>query len=149
MLRLKVSAAPVLLLLAVMAASSHDHPGHRATNLGGLRTPSRQETHGKQMSVHPIQWVVRGRPGESHVRIGNMVGWCPDTGLVSRPRIEGVRQVSRPGAVILTAYLAQSNPPGCLDVEIRVEYVVHIRGGLRERPLYDGSRSPLERRWPR
>jgi hypothetical protein len=101
----------------------------------------------------PVQWQALDPPSETEVRIGNNVGWCPGFGPF--PRISGVRQVSTPKAVILTAYFVNPPPrskpgrPACPGVEALIERVVHIRGGLGDRPLYDGSQSPPKKRWPR
>src|SRR3954451_11783763 len=141
----KLYFAPVCVLLAMLAVWDHAHSAPS-------RTPTHQVRHGqKQAPVHPVQWVVLGRPGKSNVRIGNIVGWCPDRELASRPHIVGVRQVDRARSVSLTAYLAQKNQNSspCAGVETPVEYVVHIRHGLRGRPLYDGSQTPPLQRWPR
>lgn len=100
------------------------------------------------LPVHPIRWVVRKQLGRSAVRIGSTVAWCPDEKLRFRPHITGVKQVYRPRAVVLTAYLAQKHQPQCL-LATPVEYVVHIRHGIDGRILYDGSSSPPVRRWPK
>jgi hypothetical protein len=107
----------------------------------------------REQQGKPIQWRVMEPPTETTVTIGNDVGWCPGSHRV--PRISGVRQVDTANAVILTAYFAGRPPhpkPGmnsCAGVETRIFSVVHIRGGLDGRPLYDGSQSPPKKRWPR
>jgi hypothetical protein len=99
----------------------------------------------------PVQWHILEAPTESTVSIGSYVGYCRGAGRV--PRISGVRQIDRPKAVILIAYFA-GRPPhisgfnNCLGTLIGT--TVHIRGGLRDRPLYDGSQSPPKlKHWPR
>jgi hypothetical protein len=77
-----------------------------------------------------------------------MVGWCPDPGLNTRPRISGVKQIDRSRAVILEVYVAKEGVGHCDAVEAPVKALVHIRHGLRGRSLYDGSVSPSIRRWP-
>lgn len=143
-------AASLCAILVMLVGGSPSHAKHSTLRSPGSQTLADRgpdaDGHGP---IHPIQWVVLGQPSESWVRIGNMVGWCPDLGLESRPRISGVRQVDRAGRVMLTAYLTQRNPAGCAGVETLVETVVHIRHGLKGRPLYDGSRTPPVRRWPR
>lgn len=110
-----------------------------------------QHVPGRGQTGMPVQWHILEPPTESTVSIGSDVAYCPGSGRV--PRISGVKQINRPGAVILTAYFA-GRPPhfsgteACLGAQIGTR--VHIRGGLRGRPLYDGSQSPPKRkRWPR
>lgn len=98
---------------------------------------------------HPTHWFVLGRPTGNRVRIGRNVGWCPEKGKATRPRITGVKQADHRRAVVLTAFMARRRMGNCAAVEILVERVIHIRGGLRGRSLYDGSQSPPVRRWPR
>ena len=97
----------------------------------------------------PTPWIVLGQPKGSRVRIGRNVGWCPERGRATRPRITGVEQVDHRRSVVLTAFMARHRMGDCAGVEILIEHVVHIRGGLRGRSLYDGSQSPPVRRWPR
>jgi hypothetical protein len=97
----------------------------------------------------PRAWFVLGRPRGDRVRIGTNVEWCPEGGSATRPRITGVQQVDRRRSVVLTAFLARRSVGHCGAVEILVEHLVHIRGGLRGRSLFDGSQSPPARRWPR
>lgn len=102
----------------------------------------------------PIRWRVLGTPGPKRVRIGVTVGWCPEASR-PRPKIQRVRQVGRPNAVILTAFLihpAPKSPPGqpsCPGVELPLEYLVTFHNDRNGRPLYDGSVSPPQKRWPR
>lgn len=131
-------ALPTSLLLAVAAGAS------LARGVSG-NDPTLRDRLG---SATLVRWVVLGHPRRNAVRIGNNVGWCPDSGTASRPRITGVKQVERPDAVVLTAYLSHGSHRNCAGVEIRVEHTVHIRGGLRGRTLYDGSKSPPIQRWP-
>ncbi len=125
----------LLLTVAIGVSLAQGSSGNGSTLRGRL---------GGATAVH---WVVLGHPGRNGVRIGNNVGWCPDSGTASRPRITGVKQVDRPHTVVLTAYLSQRSHRNCAGVEILVEYTVHIRGGLRGRTLYDGSKSPPVQRW--
>ena len=128
--------------------------------LGGASAPSKSASSDRQLevsrpsaagknNVRPVQWVVWRRLGESTFRIGNRFGWCSNPQGTGAPRIVGVRQIDRPDRVTLTAYLASGNNSDCLGVEAQVERVVHIHGGLRGRPVFDGSQSPPVRRWPR
>lgn len=76
------------------------------------------------------------------------IGYCPDIPN-RRPRITGVREVDRPRAVILTAYLIHRPKPGCAEVATEAEKVVVLRQPIRGRALYDGKPSPPKKRWPR
>lgn len=100
-----------------------------------------------QRKPEPVQWKVLGTPNRTTVSIGNWVGWCPGSGPL--PKIKGVRQVDHPHFVTLTAFLINHPPKNCPGVETGADYLVHIRGGLRGRALYDGSQSPPKKRWPR
>jgi len=104
---------------------------------------------GQDNGARPTPWFVLGRPMGSRVRIGRNVAWCPESGKGTRPRITGVQQADHRHSVVLTAFMVRHPMGNCAAVEILVERVVHIRGGLRGRPLYDGSQSPSVRRWPK
>lgn len=135
-------------ILSVLGATDHgsgSQEGHSG-NRGGGSLGAKQ---GAKVPVHLMKWRVLERPGEGRVRIGNMVGWCPDLKLDTGPRIRGVKQIDRSRAVILKVYVAQTGTQHCGPVEAPVEVVVHIRHGLKGRALYDGSASPPIRRWPR
>jgi hypothetical protein len=135
-----------IILMAVAASVSAD--SHKTPS------DSRNEVHAlasrRGMShKRAVQWVVLGRPGKDSVRIGNNFAWCPDAGSAAAPRITGVQQTDRRYRVTLTVYLVSGDPSHCPGVEAAVERVVHIRGGLRGRALYDGSQQTPVRRWPR
>lgn len=128
--------------------------------LGVPLTAASHATYGKKIyqewnagrrvkEARPMTWHVLGRANGSRVRIGRNVEWCPESGSATRPRITGVKQVDRRHSVVLTAFIARRPVRNCGAVEILVERLVHIRGGLHGRPLYDGSKSPPVRRWPR
>jgi hypothetical protein len=152
MLGLRSYLRILLILLAGYPPSAAALHGQSRANT----TASPSAVQRSRVPVHPTSWVVLGFPDRNAVRIGKEVGWCPevnpatgDVKLATRPRITGVKQVSRRRAVILTAYLSQKKLGNCLGVITPVEYVVHIRNGLNGRALYDGSKSPPIRRWPR
>jgi hypothetical protein len=88
---------------------------------------------------------VLGRPHGSRITIGWEVEWCPNG--KPRARITGVKQVDKPKAVILTAYVIAPSA-NCL-VSRPLQRTVSIRGGLHGRVLLDGSSSPPKQRWPR
>lgn len=133
--------------LALAFLSGIGSPGggvspHRHQEVAHPSRPGRNE-------ARPVQWIVWGPIGENGFRIGNHLPWCPNAHGTNGPRIVGVHQIDRPKRVTLIAYLVSGKTEGCLGVEAQVEHVVHIRGGLRGRPLFDGSQSPPVRRWPR
>lgn len=132
----------VLAVLAGAGGSSKSASSNRQPEVGRPLAAGRK-------NVRSVQWVVWRRLGENTFRIGNMFGWCPNPQGRGAPRIVGVRQIDKPDRVTLMAYLTSGNNSDCLGVEAQVERVVHIRGGLRGRPLFDGSQSPPARRWPR
>lgn len=131
---------PAVGLTASLEAVSHLPYGEQAGH-GMVRSHKER--------ARPTPWVVLGRPRGNRVRIGRNVGWCPERGRATRPRITGVQQVNQRRSVVLTALMVQHRMGHCAAVESLVERLVHIRGGLRGRPLYDGSQSPPVRRWPR
>lgn len=140
----------VYAFLGLLGGGIHDvrqTPHHAAYGNGGAvrgktsRIPKSQ--------IYKIGWRVLGRPGGRTVRIGSIVGWCPDKAGKTRPHIAGVEQTDGSHAVTLTAYVQRVPLQHCLGVDTPVEHVVHIRHGLHGRALYDGSRSPPLRRWPR
>ena len=141
----KVYISTLAVSLSLLAGSTPRVIGAHLPSFATRQSPARHV----EGQVHASAWTVLGQPSEYVVRVGRMVRWCTDLGLASRPRISGLKQIDRTRAVILTAYLAQRNPSACPSVETPVEYVVHIRHGLRGRSLYDGSKSPPIRRWPR
>lgn len=140
----------LLALLAVLMGPTLHRFGDVAEPYGESRMVAETGLRGRHhIRVHSIQWVVRGIPSNTVVRIGSTVTWCPSpTDLAARPRIIGVHQVDRRNAVLLTAYVASEYQPRCL-VAVPVEHTVHVRGGLGGRPLYDGSKLPPIRRWPK
>jgi hypothetical protein len=115
-----------------------------ASEVGG--GPVREDGDAPAPKASPF--VVVGRPHGNRVTIGRSVEWCPINGEArGLPRFSGVKQVDTDKAVTLTAYLV-ARPANCL-VERFVRRTVRIRGGLGGRSLFDGSRSPPVRRWPR
>jgi hypothetical protein len=131
-------SALFMAVVASVSVASHGPPANsRPASSEGVR------------NKRTVQWVVLGHPRKGRVRIGNNFGWCPDTSRAAAPRIIGVKQTNRQDRVTLTAYLASGDTSHCVGVEAFVERVVHIRGGLRGRALFDGSQSPPVRRWPR
>ena len=113
------------------------------------RTAGSPPSHAVKAHVRPVQWIVLRRLGGGSFRIGNQFGWCANPEGSGAPKIVGVRQIDRPTRVMLISYLSSGDASHCLGVEAQVERVVHIRGGLRGRKLFDGSKSPPVQRWPR
>lgn len=151
-----LTCLPLTLLAVLGCGGSRDEKPNRSGESQGRQAQdekglapvhgSRSQT-GGQKGV-PVQWRVLEKPTGTRVTIGNDVGYC--TGSHRVPRISGVRQIDSSQAVTLTAYFAGRPPRGCkAGVETRISYVVHIRGGLNGRPLYDGSQSPPVKRWPK
>jgi hypothetical protein len=103
---------------------------------------------GEPLRGRPVQLRVLGVGGTRRVRIrSGTFGWCPDIPH-SYPRITGVREVDRPRAVVLTAYLVGGVRPGCAEVSVDVQKRLWLRQPRDGRPIYDGSQSPPVRRWP-
>jgi hypothetical protein len=97
---------------------------------------------------HPIKWKILSKPRHGIVRIGvGFVPWCPEIPN-SKPRINAVKEVDKPGAVLLTAYFINPTERGCAEVAYIAERAVKLRTQLRGRPIYDASQSPPVRRWP-
>jgi hypothetical protein len=127
-----------------------DNAAHGSQNaglqgLGVAPTPARVPSRSK-----PVRWSVVGRPGPRQVMISSTVGWCPG-GAGPKPRIQRVRQVDRPHAVVLTVLLVHGVPKGddCPGVELPIQVLVRFKQRRNGRPLFDGSVSPPARRWPR
>lgn len=151
-LRREISAWLVGCLAVAVLASCADSTATKSKATGSAAT-ERANTLGPHSvpaeGGRPVQWRVLNRPGVRKVRIASgLIGYCPDIPN-RRPRITGVREIDRPRAVILTAYLIHRPKPGCAAVETEAQKVVVLRRPIRGRPLYDGSRSPPKRRWPR
>jgi hypothetical protein len=144
----------VLMMGLALIFSAGDESGERKTDPSPtpeLREQSADDARIQGQKGKPVQWHILEAPTESTVSIGSSVGYCPGGDRV--PHISGVRQIDRPKAVILIAYFAGrprhfSGSNGCVETLIATR--VHIRGGLRDRPLYDGSQSPPKlKHWPR
>lgn len=110
--------------------------------------PNTLPPHAKAPEGRPIQWRVDESVDVRRVPIWGKAGWCPDI-KNSFPKITGVREVDRPHAIILTAYITNNLVPGCAAVEALWSKNVILRQPLRERSLYDGIQSPPIKRWPR
>lgn len=136
------SSALVIAVLAGIGVPSKSAPSDHPRDTA-------QPPHVKKDNMRPVQWVVWRRLGENSFRIGNHFAWCPNAWGSNAPRIVGVRQIDRPKRVMLIVYLVSGKTSGCLGVAAQLERVVHIRGGLHGRELFDGSQSPAVRRWPR
>ena len=123
----------------------------RASQLREQAQEKRLKAYLSKRHGRPLQWELAGPPKGSEVTIQQFVGLCvnPPVDPVDVPQVKEVRQVGKPKAVILTLIIVRpKRPMGCLIATL-VGATVHIRGGLRGRPIYDGSQSPPEKRWPR
>jgi hypothetical protein len=100
----------------------------------------------------PLQWKVAGRPSGSRVTITQDVGICASP--LSRnpadlPHIKGVQRTETARAVILTLLVVWPDDPNpCPRLGMPLYSAVRIPGGIKGRPLYDGSQSPPVKRWP-
>jgi hypothetical protein len=109
-----------------------------ATTLG------RQEyVRGREVSLR-VFGVENGR--RVRVRTPDLVV-CP--GIHAWPHITGVREVDRPRGIVLTVYVKGGPTPGCAGVMTSDEEDVWLRATPNGRPIYDGSKSPSLRRWPK
>lgn len=129
------------------AASSAQNRGTRSRSTREEK-PNTLGPHAKAPMGRAIQWRVDKSVGVQRVPIWGKAGWCPDI-KNSFPKITGVREVDRPHAIILTAYITNNVVPGCAAVEALWNKTVILRQPLRNRALYDGIQSPPEKRWPR
>lgn len=108
------------------------------------------DSHPSQNSVktRPISWHLEVAPKGRKIHIFNAIGWCYGA---PKPYIASVGIDERRGQVVLTALLA--NPPSkkgtCADLSMSVDKVVKLGHPLDHRSLFDGSRTPPIRRWPR
>jgi hypothetical protein len=126
-----------------------------ADKAGQWNVTQRGDAVAKESRVgRPVRWEVLDQPTARQVRIGMTVGWCPGSHR-PKPRIQRVRQVYHQNVLILTAFLIHPTPkgrpgrPGCLGVELPLEYTVTFARDRDGRPLFDGSTGPPARRWPK
>lgn len=98
------------------------------------------------LSAHPI--------GGNKVRVLSGIGACyagASSMPGSVPEIKRVKQLQTRKAVTLTVFVVspERKDRACLGFISALRYTVHIRGGLKGRPIYDGSQSPPVKRWPK
>jgi hypothetical protein len=97
----------------------------------------------------PVQWKVMEQLSVRKLRIGSgYLGWCPEIPH-SMPRFVAVHERRRPDGLVLTAYIVGGPRSNCLSVVVKPQVVVELDRPLGDDHLYDGSKSPAIRRWPK
>lgn len=132
----------------------------------GGSTPEQQQTHltrstqGGQHVVHrrdpgvretrPIHWRVVSPPSGRIIRLFSVAEWCVGT---PTPKITKTQVRQRPRAVVITAFMTRYHHPAknevCPALEVGLKKTVTLSEDLGSRAVYDGSTSPLEKRWPK
>ena len=132
---------------------------HRAVLTPEERT--RRRVYGKRLraylSTHhgrPMQWMLARAPGERTIWIEQSAGFCSSPlswDPANLPQVKGIRQETTRKRVVLTFFVIRAPFPqsgSCAGLETMLHASVHVRGGLRGRPIYDGSQVPPVKRWP-
>lgn len=108
-----------------------------------------EDRHGR-----PFKFLSAQPIGRDQVRILGAIGACrvaPHSVPGAVPEIKRVRQFHTRKAIVLTPIIVRpkSKSSACLGFVSPLRYTVRIPGGLRGRPIYDGSQSPPVKRWPK
>lgn len=103
----------------------------------------------------PMQWKLARPPHRDEVWIAQRAGFCGSPlseDPADFPQVKGVRQEVSSKKIVLTFFVIAAPFPksdSCAGLGTMLYAAVRVRGGLRGRPLYDGSQSPPVKRWPR
>lgn|SRR5215203_871190 len=126
---------------------ARDDPRQAPGSINGGQPVHPQRNQG--VVIRPTSWDPMVWRSDLYLRIG--ADWCTSG---PKPRIHRVSRVDHDGGVVLTVYVAYPWPsrPGkaeeCLGVDLLLEHRVPLEG-LAGAPVYDGSKSPPVRKFPK
>lgn len=145
-----LSVSGLLMLVVCGGYSSGDSTPNRDNAFERGEIPRIQPTAGKPPKQgRPVQWVLLGTPQGRQLRIRTgFLSYCVEIPR-SKPRITAVRERLRRDGIVLTAYVVGGYQPGCAAVVVRPEAVVNMKQPLGDEQLFDGSKTPPIKRWPK
>jgi hypothetical protein len=123
----------------------------RAVLDGSFDPPKRRLGKREGDGNQSVRWQVVYPPSPGkEVTIGSVNRWCVGT---PKPRMTRVDVSEGRQSVVLTAFVTRPRLRGknlaCAGLELGLGKTVRLSRGLGDRALFDGSTSPLEKRWPR
>ena len=145
-----LATCSVAVLGACGGSSAEDNSKDRKSTLPFSGIPRIQPTSDlPPKQGRPVQWVVLGDPQGRQLRIGTgFLSFCVEIPR-SKPRITAVRERVRRDGVVFTVYAVGGYQSGCAAVAVRPDVVVKTKHPLEDEQLFDGSKAPPIKRWPR